>query len=49
MQAGPTLADKPLGLIYLFAFQAIIVGVMEIWVIIRERDSYGGDAFPPPG
>lgn len=27
-------------LIYLFAFQAIIVGVMEIWVIIRERDSY---------
>lgn len=27
-------------LIYLFAFQAIFVGVMEIWVIIRERDSY---------
>lgn len=28
-------------LIYLFAFQAIIVGVMEIWVVIRERDNYG--------
>ena len=27
-------------LIYLFAFQAIVVGVMEIWVFIRERDSY---------
>jgi uncharacterized membrane protein HdeD (DUF308 family) len=27
-------------LIYLFAFQAILVGAMEIWVIIRERESY---------
>jgi uncharacterized membrane protein HdeD (DUF308 family) len=27
-------------LVYLFAFQAIIVGVMEIWVVIRERASY---------
>jgi uncharacterized membrane protein HdeD (DUF308 family) len=27
-------------LIYLFAFQAIFVGAMEIWVIIRERESY---------
>lgn len=27
-------------LIYLFAFQAIIVGLMEIVVIVRERDSY---------
>lgn len=27
-------------LVYLFAFQAIFVGVMEIWVVIRERDSY---------
>jgi uncharacterized membrane protein HdeD (DUF308 family) len=27
-------------LVYLFAFQAIVIGVMEIWVIIRERDSY---------
>lgn len=27
-------------LVYLFAFQAIIVGVMEIVLIIRERDSY---------
>lgn len=27
-------------LIYLFAFQAIIVGVMEIWVVIKERASY---------
>ena len=27
-------------LVYLFAFQAIFVGVMEIVVILRERDSY---------
>lgn len=27
-------------LVYLFAFQAIFVGAMEIWVIIRERESY---------
>lgn len=27
-------------LIYLFAFQAIFVGAMEIWVIIRERENY---------
>ena len=27
-------------LIYVFAIQAIIVGVMEIWVIVRERQSY---------
>jgi uncharacterized membrane protein HdeD (DUF308 family) len=27
-------------LIYLFAFQAILVGAMEIWVVIRERASY---------
>lgn len=27
-------------LIYLFAFQAIIVGAMEIWYVIRERASY---------
>ena len=27
-------------IVYLFAFQAIIVGVMEIVVIIRERESY---------
>ncbi len=27
-------------LVYLFAFQAIFVGVMEIWVVIRERESY---------
>jgi uncharacterized membrane protein HdeD (DUF308 family) len=27
-------------LVYLFAIQAIIVGVMEIVVILRERDSY---------
>jgi uncharacterized membrane protein HdeD (DUF308 family) len=27
-------------LIYLFAFQAIFVGAMEIWVIVRERESY---------
>jgi uncharacterized membrane protein HdeD (DUF308 family) len=27
-------------LIYLFAFQAIFVGAMEIWVVIRERENY---------
>jgi len=27
-------------LVYLFAFQAILVGAMEIWVVVRERDSY---------
>lgn len=27
-------------LIYLVAFQAIFVGVMEIWVIVREREHY---------
>lgn len=27
-------------LVYLFAFQAIFVGIMEIWVVIRERESY---------
>jgi len=27
-------------LVYLFAFQAILVGVMEIWAVIRERDNY---------
>jgi uncharacterized membrane protein HdeD (DUF308 family) len=27
-------------LIYLFAFQAIFVGAMEIWVIVREKQSY---------
>src|SRR5690606_19437461 len=27
-------------LVYLFAFQAIFVGAMEIWVVIRERESY---------
>ena len=27
-------------LIYLFAFQAMFVGAMEIWVIVRERQSY---------
>ena len=27
-------------LVYLFAFQAIFVGVMEIWVVVRERESY---------
>lgn len=27
-------------LVYLVAFQAIFVGVMEIWVIIREREQY---------
>lgn len=27
-------------LIYLIAFQAIFVGVMEIWVIVREREHY---------
>jgi uncharacterized membrane protein HdeD (DUF308 family) len=27
-------------LIYLVALQAIIVGVMEIWVIVREREHY---------
>jgi len=27
-------------LIYLFAFQAIFVGAMEIWVILREREHY---------
>jgi len=27
-------------LIYLVAFQSIFVGVMEIWVIIREREQY---------
>ncbi len=26
--------------VYLFAFQAIIVGVMEIAIIVRERQSY---------
>lgn len=27
-------------LIYLIAFQSIVVGVMEIWVIVREREQY---------
>jgi uncharacterized membrane protein HdeD (DUF308 family) len=27
-------------LIYIVAFQAIFVGVMEIWVIVREREHY---------
>ena len=27
-------------LIYLVAFQAIFVGAMEIWVIVREREQY---------
>jgi uncharacterized membrane protein HdeD (DUF308 family) len=27
-------------LVYLVAFQSIFVGVMEIWVIIREREQY---------
>ena len=27
-------------LIYLVAFQSIFVGVMEIWVIVREREHY---------
>lgn len=27
-------------LIYIFAIQAIVVGAMEIWVVIRERDNY---------
>ena len=27
-------------LVYLVAFQAIFVGVMEIWVIVREREHY---------
>ncbi len=27
-------------LVWLFALQAIVVGAMEIWVIVRERDSY---------
>lgn len=27
-------------LVYLVAFQSILVGVMEIWVIIREREHY---------
>lgn len=27
-------------LIYLVAFQSIFVGVMEIWVIVRERENY---------
>jgi uncharacterized membrane protein HdeD (DUF308 family) len=27
-------------LVYLVAFQAIVVGGMEIWLVIRERESY---------
>jgi len=27
-------------LVYLIAFQSILVGAMEIWVIVRERESY---------
>ena len=27
-------------LVYLIAFQAIVVGAMEIWIIVKERDHY---------